>query len=118
MSNSKKLGEWGEKVALDFYLSLGAKLIQKNFYKRGGEIDLILYHDDNLVFTEVRTRSSDDFMDPIFSVDLKKQKKIKRTAQHFYSYVWKEEAICRFDVISITGDSKSYKLEHFEDAFI
>jgi putative endonuclease len=112
MSKSQEVGEWGEQIALQHYLSLGAKLIHKNFFKRGGEIDLILYHEDNLVFTEVRTRTTNEFMDPIFSIDLKKQSKIKRTAQYFYSYEWKEESVCRFDVICITGEPSSYQLEH------
>lgn len=118
MNETKELGDWGEEIALQFYLSKGATLVSKNFCKRGGEIDLIVFHDDNLVFTEVRTRSSDSFMSPLDSIDLKKQTKIKRTAQHFYSYVWKQESICRFDVISIIGDKRAYKMEHLEDAFI
>ncbi|MCO4783077.1 MAG: YraN family protein [Candidatus Cloacimonetes bacterium] len=117
MSKSQDLGRWGEDIALEYLTSLGARLVQRNFLKRGGEIDLILYHQDNLVFVEVRTRTSNQFMDPIQSINSKKKNKIKRTAQHFYSYIWKEESICRFDVVCITGDASNYELEHIEDAF-
>ncbi|MCJ8345236.1 YraN family protein [bacterium] len=118
MNRRKEFGNWAEEIALSFFLNLGAQLIQKNFQKRGGEIDLILFHEENLIFVEVRSRKSDQFMDPVFSIDQKKQKKIKHVAQHFYSYEWKEESICRFDVISIIGSKDNFQIEHIEDAFI
>ncbi|PCJ21266.1 MAG: YraN family protein [Candidatus Cloacimonadota bacterium] len=118
MNEKKEFGQWGEDTALQYFIRLGAKLIQKNFQNRGGEIDLIIFYEDNLIFVEVRTRKNEDFMNPIDSIDLKKQKKIKRTAQYYYSYKWKQDSICRFDVISIIGSKENYKIEHIEDAFI
>lgn len=51
----KDLGERGEKAALDYLSNLGYRLVEKNHRRRGGEVDLVLRHDDTLVFCEVKT---------------------------------------------------------------
>jgi len=111
------LGQWGEETACNYMLDRGARLVRRNFRSRSGEIDLIFEEEECLVFMEVRTRKESDFLDPLESIDPRKQKKIRSTASLYYNKFWKQDSICRFDVIAIIGSPGKYKLDHIEDAF-
>lgn len=67
MSDTKKRrGAAGEKIALQHYLDRGYTLIQKNYTKRGGEIDLILTQATTTIFVEVKVVNQfDSLMDYI-----------------------------------------------------
>jgi putative endonuclease len=118
VKNSRaELGLWGEETACDYMLGRGARLLRRNFRSRSGEIDLIFEDQECLVFLEVRTRKASDFLDPLESIDARKQKKIRSTASLYYNKIWKQDSICRFDVIAIIGEPGNYKLNHIEDAF-
>lgn len=56
MSRERKLlGSRGETAALNYLHRLGYLLVEKNYRRRGGEVDLILRDGPNLVFCEVKT---------------------------------------------------------------
>ena len=69
-------GENAEKIACEFLVSKGLKLVEKNFRVKGGEIDLIMLEKKVLVFVEVRLRSKNNFGGAAASVDFKKQRRI------------------------------------------
>ena len=50
-------GHIGEAIAAKYYQQRGWLLLNHNYRTRMGEIDLILYKDDILVFAEVKTRT-------------------------------------------------------------
>ncbi|MGD8936565.1 MAG: YraN family protein, partial [Thiogranum sp.] len=52
--NRKATGDSAEQLACRYLQTQGLKLLQRNFYCRGGEIDLVMQHGDSLVFVEVR----------------------------------------------------------------
>ncbi len=63
ISQNRRLGNWGEHVAVRFLEKKQYQIIQKNFTTRVGEIDIIAYreypiHGRTLCFIEVKTRSS------------------------------------------------------------
>ncbi|MBT3784845.1 YraN family protein [bacterium] len=117
MDRRKALGNWGERVASSHMAGLGARLIDRNYTWKGGELDLIFERDEILVFVEVRTREEDAFMHPLETIDDRKCAKIKRTAFYYYEREWKKESLCQFDIITLIGNPDGYKLEHFERAF-
>jgi putative endonuclease len=55
---SKQIGNHAEDLALAYLSNIGLRCLQRNFYSRFGEIDLIMQDSDTLVFVEVRKRSS------------------------------------------------------------
>jgi putative endonuclease len=64
MSKTKKqqLGSWGESQASFFLIRQGYRIVSRNYYTRGGEVDIIAWHDKRharatLCFIEVKTRS-------------------------------------------------------------
>jgi putative endonuclease len=115
----QKLGKFGEQAALDYLQNLGMKLFEKNFRIRAGEIDLIMWDKDVLVFVEVRTRSNDAFGLPVETIDRTKRGKIVKTARHFLAKrKISPEIRCRFDLVGIlTLPGKPPKINHIANAF-
>lgn len=76
------------------------RLIQRNYHCGLGEIDLIMEHDDTLVFVEVRYRYQDRYGSAEESITPTKRRKLIATARHFLLYHPDFHACpCRFDVV-------------------
>jgi putative endonuclease len=54
-SKTQKIGEFGEKLALKFLISKGFSLIERNYTKKIGEIDLVVQKGGVIHFVEVKT---------------------------------------------------------------
>ena len=101
MSDKNALGPQGEAFAWELLRKRGDKLVAKNFSCPQGELDLVSWHGQTLVFTEVRARSSLAFGSPAETVTRSKQQRVKRAANWFCAKTLKGRALpsCRFDVI-------------------
>lgn len=111
--NNRQKGNIGENMAVAFLEEKGYNIIQRNFYKKSGEIDIIAENDSFLIFVEVKYRKNLKNGYPREAVDFRKQEKIRNTALLFMSELGKIEKAIRFDVIEIIDD----KIEHIENAF-
>lgn len=112
--NKRTVGTTQEEKAAEFLEQKGMQIIARNYRIRSGEIDLIGTDGAYLVFVEVKYRASGRMGNPLEAVDVKKQKIIIRTAQHFMlKHGYGEDTPCRFDVVGITGE----KIEYIKDAF-
>jgi putative endonuclease len=118
MSKHTELGTNGEKEALFFLKSYEYKILETNWRLGKHEIDIICAKDDQIIFVEVKTRSSFFLGYPEEAVDARKQKIIKSLAEEYCSINNFEKEI-RFDIISIilNNSGKVVNLEHFVDAF-
>lgn len=76
----QKLGALGEQVAVDHLLSMGLRIIQRNWRCRYGELDVIASEDCTLVFAEVKTRTGDRFGGLEYAVTPRKLRRIRRLA--------------------------------------
>lgn len=108
-------GQSIETLACRFLEQQGLSLVERNFYCRLGEIDLIMLDNtcQSLVFVEVRFRAHAFHGNPTESVDWKKQRKLKRTALHYLQKHNDVRQTARIDVIGvslITGNGKSNAL--------
>jgi len=117
--NRQSLGKCGEEAAAEFLRNKGYEIITRNFYTRWGELDIIARDCEEIVFVEVRTRSSSSFMTPGESVDHTKQERLLKAAQTWLSEQYPlDPPPCRFDVISvIISKDQTPILEHFPNAF-
>lgn len=98
----QELGKTGEDIALEFLEKHGMRLEQRNFRIRTGEIDLVMWQGEVLVFVEVRTRSDKFFGAPVETVVWKKRRKIIDTARYFLKQKKiSPEVRCRFDLVGI-----------------
>lgn len=109
-------GKDAEQSAKRFLCQQGLTLITQNYHCRWGEIDLIMQHRNELVFIEVRLRRHQSYGGAALSVDLRKQRKIIKTAQH-YLQQHKSDKYCRFDVIAFEGSAASLVPIWYKDAF-
>lgn len=117
MAKHNELGLIGEKRAQEFLVSKGYKIRTTNYHAGKLEIDIIAEKDDWLVIVEVRTRSTDTFVAPEETIDLRKIKNLVNAAGSYIKrYNWLGET--RFDVISVMPDGDDFKVEHIEDAFL
>ena len=116
--NPTTIGNTGEMIALAFLKTKGMHLIEHQYRTQMGEIDLIMKHNNDIVFVEVRYRKNIEYGDPEITVDYYKQKKLIRTAQLYnLQNKWTDAFNLRFDVIGISGNQLNHKIEWIENAF-
>lgn len=72
------LGIFGERLAADFLERAGLTVIDRNWRGESGEIDLVALEADELVFVEVKTRSSLRLGDPLEAIDERKLQRLRR----------------------------------------
>ena len=73
-------GRRAEELAAELLRARGFEILQRNYLRRLGELDLVARRADLLVIAEVRTRSSAAFGGAAASVDRRKQQRISRAA--------------------------------------
>lgn len=101
---SVKTGSQAERYARDYLIAQGLRWITSNYRCRMGEIDLIMRDSEDLVFVEVRHRSSAAFGGALSSITYgKKQKLIKAASHYLVVHHLYDRHPMRFDVISLDG---------------
>lgn len=116
MATHNELGKKGEDIAVEYLIEQGHLIIARNFRYYKSEVDIISRNANTIVFTEVKTRSTDKFGYPEEAVGLKKKQKLQEAMDYYLAENnIKEEA--RFDIISIVINSNNTALHHIEDAF-
>lgn len=117
MINSHSVGNLGEDKACLYLKDLSYQIIERNFRTRSGEIDIIAIKDDVLVFVEVKTLPSGNVDVLSHELDLRKQRKIIKTAYFFLSkHREYNNSKIRFDVIVIDMPNLP-SVYHIQDAF-
>lgn len=92
-----------EETACRFLVSQGYEVLERNFYSRFGEIDVVARDGGCLVFVEVKYRKNAAYGYPLEAVNGKKQQKIRKTAEY---YLYRHNLFsvqARFDVVEILG---------------
>ena len=114
----RRLGNLGERAAERHLRAAGLTIVARGFRFRGGEIDLIARDGEELVFVEVKTRTSEDFGNPTESVTRAKRRKLLQAASFYLQSRGLMQQPCRFDVVAIRlGRDGISSLEHLQDAF-
>ncbi len=117
LNRSQKFGQKGENIAAKALKKRGYRILEQNYRTPMGEIDIIAKDKDAIVFIEVKTRSSDNYGDPKWSVNRKKQMKISMSALNYLKEVKKSDAKARFDVVAITLRDNMNRIEIVKNAF-
>lgn len=116
--NSRQIGNAGEKAAQKFLKRQGYRLVTTNYTCRGGEIDIIAWDKQTLVFVEVRSRSHVQFGQPQETVNRCKQQRLRQAATQYLHQTKQTDVYCRFDVVAVCWQEKGKPvLELYKDAF-
>lgn len=113
----RKLGIWGEGIAARYLQDKGYKILDRNYYTRNGELDIICEKDGKLVFVEVKTRKSTKFGSPEEAITRKKINHLRQAALIYLKTVERPYQEIRFDVIAILIDGNEKTINHIEQAF-
>jgi putative endonuclease len=112
------LGEQGERLAEDFLRKLGCKILRRNWRTRLGEIDLIARDGDEIVFVEVKLRSTADWGEPQEAVHPGKIRSICLAANEFADRNRLHGYTLRFDVVSVLMPADGLpEVRRYKDAF-
>ncbi len=107
----KKLGKEGEDRAAIYLAKQGYKILERNYSTRNGEIDLIALHQGEVVFVEVKTRTSNAYGSPELAINPRKQGRMVKAALGYIKYKKLHQMPCRFDVVAIsTGNEQEVEL--------
>ena len=114
-SNHILVGKTGEELALTFLKEKGYEILHTNLRLEKVEVDIIAKDKNQIVFVEVKTRSS-AMVEPEKAVNKSKQKNLQRAAEIFLEERQLKNEL-RFDIIAIVKQKNNTDIEHFEDAF-
>ena len=113
--NNRSIGTLYEDKACEYLQSCGYTLLSRNFRTRRGEIDIIAFDKETLVFVEVKYRKTYRAGYPEDAVGISKQRTIFHIAQVFMTVNHYPQGMpCRFDVICLDGYGN---LRHYKNAF-
>jgi putative endonuclease len=120
----QRLGRRGEDLLAERLATAGWEIVERNARSRYGELDLIALDATTLVFVEVkagRTGSAFGPERPVLSIDLRKQRRVRRLATAWMARRrdLPRYTMIRFDAIGVTYDQASAVVdyEHIEAAF-
>ena len=102
-----------EGRAAEFLQSRGFKILERRFRSKAGELDLVAQDGGELVFVEVKARSSEAFGGPEGAITADKRRRLCRAAAAYLAFRGLEEHPARFDVVAVTPEG----IRHLPDAF-
>ena len=97
----RALGQRGEDLVARWYETGGYEILDRNWRRREGELDLILGRGRTVVFCEVKTRTSNRFGAPVEAITRVKQQRIRTLAARWLAERRLGGRDLRFDVASV-----------------
>ena len=109
-------GRRSEIAGARYLRNLGFRIVASPYRVKTGEIDIVAWDGDVLVFVEVKARRSD--APPEDNVGERKRQRVKSAARAYLSQYKLHQSSYRFDVLSVNelaGTNPEYRL--MRDAF-
>lgn len=107
----------GEKEAELFLSEAGFQILERNWYHKHKELDIVAIDGDELVIVEVKTRNAPALDNPAMAIDRKKQRNLVYAA-HAYARMNRISREVRFDVVWVLIGGKETKIDHIKNAFV
>ena len=104
----------GEDEAVKYLERKGYKIIERNFLCRQGEIDIIALDGNNIVFIEIKARTSTDYGLPSESVTERKLKHMIKAIQYYLYRRNLENENIRIDAIEVYVQNDKYDINHIK----
>lgn len=99
------LGRRGEDLAQRYLESQGLVVVDRNWstVDAHGEIDIIAWEGDILVFVEVKSRTSSEYGDPARALDRVKRRAMTQATYRYRRVLGIPSEMCRYDLVTIVG---------------
>jgi len=110
-------GRIGEDLAHRYLRGHGCTIVARNYRTAtgSGEIDLVAWQGETLVFVEVKTRSTTEYGEPERAVDAEKEQHLRRAARDYARRSGVEWSNTRFDIVSVVL-GKAVRIQWIRDA--
>lgn len=113
--DTRAKGRSGEDAAVQYLVARGYTILERNYFTRCGEIDIVARAPGGTtVFVEVKSGSGSRYGHPLFWVTRRKQTQILRMAQAYRRERPCDGQPCRMDVIAVCDGV----IDHLENAFL
>ena len=113
-----RYGILGERAAKKHLKRSGLKFLTANFRSGRGEVDLIFREKDCLVFVEVKTRSSEEWVRPAAAVDKERRQRLVRAALDYLRLIKNPLVKTRFDIVEVLlQDGAVHEVRHLPNTF-
>ncbi len=118
MAEHNLLGKAGEHEAVEFLVRQGLTVRETNWRMGKLEIDIIAQEPGMVLhIVEVKTRSTDEYFDPMRSITRAKKQHMVNSASAYINY-YQLQCEVQYDVIIIIGSPGNFKLEYYPDLFV
>jgi putative endonuclease len=118
MAAKDALGRRGEAIAARHLVSRGLQIVDRNWRCSQGEIDLVARDGSELVFVEVKTRSSVAFGHPLEAITAVKLARLRRLATAWCGAHPGVHDRVRIDAIGVIAPlGGAVEVEHLERVF-
>jgi putative endonuclease len=118
MAAKDELGRRGENLAAEHLIASGFEIVERNWRCSQGEIDIVATKDSELVFVEVKTRSSLAFGHPLEAITVTKLARLRRLAAAWCEAHPGNHFAIRIDAIAILAPMRGLvEIEHLRRVF-
>jgi putative endonuclease len=116
---TQRVGRRGERLAEDYFVALGARILERNYHVQYAEVDLIVEHEGELVAVEVKTRAAEDLAAPEECVFPAQLRRIERGLTTYAQDNDLLEMPFRIDVvlIVIAPDNSVLRFDHLPSVY-
>jgi putative endonuclease len=120
LTHRQRIGKWGEDLAVCYLEEKGLTLVAKNERTEFGEVDLIMMDGADLIFVEVKTRTTSAFGLPEEAISARKREHLIHSAEAFLQNHEELPNSWRIDVIAIRGKPSAGdpEIEWFQNAVV
>lgn len=117
VASKKKIGATGEELAAEYLMKKGWKILDKNWrFGKIGEIDLIFLYEEQLIFVEVKSRTS---VYGGYGEDNVTEEKLETIAELMDLYIQEnpdlENLALRLDLMIVEMFKLTPRFKHIED---
>lgn len=114
MAAHNELGKWGEGYAAAYLRERGYAILEVDWKSGRRDLDIVAIDGDEVVFVEVKTRSSHFLADPFHTIGQQKKQNIRRSIAH-YMRSHPNYRKARFDIMILVGSiGRQPEIQHYE----
>ena len=110
-------GNRAEQAAAEFLEAAGFIIAARNVRGGGGELDIVAWEGETLVFVEVKGRRADPHGLAGQAVDADKRRRLVNAAKHFLQGLDGPLPVCRFDFAAVETSCRPPVVRLVRDAF-